>query len=371
MNLDLYILNQELVPLGLLDKFTGLIWTERFSSLGSFELWCELNSETLELVKEDNFVWIGGTKTGLIEYKELIKDESGNKSLHIQGRLSECLLSFRTIYPQISYTGDVIGLLVKLLNDNLITPLDPSRSIPIVTLGEVPEDLGQEVSYQKLGGNLNDEIASLCDTYNLGYSLGYSPGAKSLSLQILKGKDRSLQGSLDSVILSSELSDLIDSSYSYNKSELCNLAYVGGEEPSEDEPLTSRKFQIVGESQGLQRRELFIDAKDIKSENEEGALIPDNEYLLMLKERGLNELSSYPEVQTYQATLRTFGTPTYEFNKDFFLGDKVTLQDKELGLDLDINITEVTQTWDESGYSMDLTFGYQQLTLQQKIKRGK
>lgn len=372
MELDIYVLSSDLVPLGLIDKFTGLIWTERFSSPGSFELWCELTPDTLEFIKEDNFIWIGGKKIGLIEYKELVKDEAGKKLLHAQGRLSECLLNFRTIYPQLTYTGDIIGLVVKLLNDNLCFPSDPNRSIPILALGEYPDDIGVEVSYQKLGGLLGDEVSALCETYNLGYSVEYTPEEAQLQLKILTSLNRSIsQESLDPVILSSELSDLVDSSYSYNKSELCNFAYVGGKEPSEDsEPTESRKFQTVGDSIGLQRRELFIDAKDLQSEDSEGNVIPEAEYLLMLKERGLSELSSYPEIQTYQATLRTFGTPTYEFNQDFFLGDRVTLQDKELGLELDIQITEVTQTWDESGYSMDLVFGYQQLTLQQKIKRG-
>lgn len=105
MSLNLYVFDNTITPLGVIDVVTGLTWEEKFSDAGNFELWCPLNNQNAELLREDNLLWIGGESAGVIEFKELTSDEEGTETIHIQGRLAESYLDYRTIYPTVSMTG--------------------------------------------------------------------------------------------------------------------------------------------------------------------------------------------------------------------------------------------------------------------------
>jgi hypothetical protein len=81
MGLNLYVFDNEINPIGIIDVVTGLTWEEKFADAGSFELWCPLNDQNVELLQEDYLLWIGGESAGVIEFKELTSDsEAGRHS---------------------------------------------------------------------------------------------------------------------------------------------------------------------------------------------------------------------------------------------------------------------------------------------------
>lgn len=364
MILDVYVFDSSLTAIGAVNSVTELIWIESFCNAGSFEFWCPLNDSNISLLKENNFVWIERPTLGLIEYLETITDTDGERSLHIQGRLCECFLDFRVVYPAVSLSGEASKVLRFLVEKTLVNPDDPNRRVPYFVIEETPE-FGNKLSYQQTGNSVLLEASNICSAYGLGFQVQFDVENQQLKFRVLQSMDRTIeQEERDPVVISSDFDDILSSTYYHNLTDLKNLAYVAGEDSGID-----RKVVEVGELTGFFRRELFVDARDIQSESETGEPIDPENYSDMLSDRGKTKLQDYRDVQAYEAKVRTFGSTGYTFEKDYFLGDFVTVQDKQLGLQISVQITALEITYTREGKQFELTFGTSQPTIAAILKR--
>lgn len=365
MALNLQVFNKNINRLGVVDVITGLTWTERFADAGSFELWCPINDQNIELLQEDNLLWIGGDSAGLIEFKELTSDENNTQTIHVQGRTCECYLDFRTIYPRIASTGKVSALMQKLLTDHVISPTDTDRTIPGIELDPNQAALGDPVSFQKTGDTVLMGCTDLGQSHAIGFRLKFIPADKKFLFQAYQGVNHTIDQTTETpVLFSSELDDILESSYSHNKSNYRNVAYTAGEGEGSNRTVIS-----TGEVTGLERREVFIDARDLQSTRDDGTAISTAEYNAMLLQRGKSKLEDYKDIKTFSATIRTFGITSYVYGTDFQLGDTVTIYDARLKVKTNAMVTETMKTFDEDGERLDITFGYGQPTLANKLKR--
>lgn len=367
MKISLYVFDNSITLLGAVDVVTGLTWTEKFSDAGSFELWCPVNDHNAQLLREDNLLWAGGDTAGIIEFRELTSGEDGAQSIHLQGRLLTSLLDYRVVYPTLVASGTISQVMCQQVDTYLISPIDPKRKIPLLELDPNQQDLGPKVSYQKTGDTVLLESSKLGEANSLGFKVTFHPKDRKMVFRVYQGVDRTLDQSVVTPLLfASDLDDILSSNYSHNKSEMRNVAYVAGEDSG-----VNRKVREVGDFSGISRRELFVDARDIQTELEPGSTLPEEEYYSMLDERGRTSLEDYKDIETFSATLRTHGVTTYQYGKDYFLGDRVTIYDRKLKVKTNALITEVTTTWDENGKVLDVAFGYEQPTIANKLRRRK
>lgn len=119
---------------------------------------------------------------------------------------------------------------------------------------------------------------------------------------------------------------------------------------------------------GLSRRELFIDARDLQREDEDGTIMPEDEYISILTTRGEEKLGENQLVRSFSATVRTID-PTYVYGKDFFLGDTITVTDERIGITVDAVVEAVQHSFSGDGESLVFTFGYGQPTLYDILRR--
>lgn len=119
---------------------------------------------------------------------------------------------------------------------------------------------------------------------------------------------------------------------------------------------------------GLNRREFFVDARDLQSEVEPGTVLTPDEYLSLLSLRGLEKMAEHQLVESFSAEVRTYN-PTYQYGVDFFLGDTITLTDDRLGLTIDAVVRAAEQSASRNGETLTLTFGYSMPTLHSILKR--
>lgn len=372
MKSDAYVFSSDVNLLGVIDTLTGIIWQEEFSSVGKFELWCPLTILNGSLLQPDNIIWTGKDSAGIVESKELQRGSDGTFSIHIAGRLAECYLDYRTIFPVFVMKGKAGSVVRSLVDQNLINPTNQARKISTVSLNPSPEQplLGDTISYQQTGGLLASEISGLCEANSLGFRLKFNPPKPNIQpgfiFTLYKGVDRSIdQDAVDPVIFSSELDDILESTYFYNKADFRNVAYVAGEDTGENRKIVETDHSQNG---GVHRRELFVDARDIQSEQNK-EVIPEADYQLMLVQRGDTKLEDYKEIENFSSSIKTFGNTSYVYGKDFFLGDIVTVYDKKLRVKVNARVTSCIDTYDENGYSLTLVFGYEQPTIANKLRR--
>ncbi|MCI9543526.1 MAG: hypothetical protein HFE93_04930 [Acutalibacter muris] len=118
---------------------------------------------------------------------------------------------------------------------------------------------------------------------------------------------------------------------------------------------------------GLSRRELWVDARDIQSGEGEGALSPE-EYAQALETRGREKLAECQLVQSFTAQVRT-QDPTFEYGRDYKLGDRITVSDRRLAVTVGAIVTAAEYTVSREGRGLSLTLGYSQPTVYEKLAR--
>ena len=113
-----------------------------------------------------------------------------------------------------------------------------------------------------------------------------------------------------------------------------------------------RKRVTYGSSAGLDRYELYVDARDVSSQVEEGETI---DYDAVLTARGVEALAEYGVIESFEGQVEPHYS--YKYGKDYYLGDIVQVVN-EYGISSSARVTEVIETFDQDGYSIIPTFQY-------------
>ena len=117
---------------------------------------------------------------------------------------------------------------------------------------------------------------------------------------------------------------------------------------------------------------MFVDARELRSEitGENGSVVKleENVYNDMLNDKGDEKLAEHITAESFEAKMRVIGNIQYKYRTDYNKGDKVIVQDTDLGIQVVAKVTEVSENYDDE-YELIITFGYSYPTLIQKVKR--
>ena len=360
--MELYIFDPSLNFVGLLDNFTSLQWMRRYAKCGDFELHCSLNPDNLALLARGNIVWKkDDPEAGYIEFRQMAQDTEGKETLVIKGKFISGYLGRRIIWGQEILQATAESAMRTLVTKNGITPTDPNRIIPNLILGSLGGFL-QTVNYQTSYKNLLDEIENLCGLSELGYRVSLDILTSKLVFKAYEGLDRSVNQIVNPrAIFSKEFENILTQQYTDSLNNFRNTALVGGMGEG-----AARKLVAIGSSVGLDRFEMFDDAKDLTNVVNEVTLT-DPEYTATLVDRGNSKLAETQEIQTFDSTINLNSNLVYK--TDFDLGDIITCVSKKWGLTLDTRITEIKEIYEEAGPSINVTFGNNIPTLLSLIKQ--
>ncbi len=376
-NISIYVYkldnDETFEALGEINKFTSLIWPTKFNGYTTFQLNAPVTPENKNLIKKGNVIWCGGDNACFIEIIQSDTDENGQKTYTVKGRTLEMLLTTRIIWGTYNCINKHTStVMYDIVDKNCINTNNVSRKIPFLECAE-DEQIGKIISLQKTGGEVYDALQSISTDADLGFDIIFNPRERKLIFKVTEGVDRtSVISSEDNsklVIFSTDLEDILSSSYYTNNQDVKTVAYIAGEGEG-----ANRKHVVSGnnESSGFIRRELYVDARDLQSKitDDDGnnTEISDNDYNNMLADRGTEKLSERIEVESFEAKMRVIGDIQYIYGIDYFKGDKVIIQDTELGIQVIGKITEVSENYDDE-YELVITYGYSYPTLIQKIKQ--
>lgn len=356
-----YVFNESLQRIGIINKYTALQWDETWGESGSFKLWAVLTPENQQLLVKDNLIWNGRDQLGLIEViKKGISDE-GESTIVVSGRFVEQVwVGRRIIWGKLVYVNKKVGAIISdLFNTQVISPKDPRRVIPNVELNPAQTPLGPEVSFTRSYENVWKTIKELNAIGSLDTHLVFNPMRSKLVLKISEGTD------LHEVVrISTDLNDILSSEYSEDSSGYVNTALVAGQGQDENRVVT----YVNTDNSGLDRREMYVDARDLSQTDEEGMEISLEVYKEMLQNRGDGVLQANPLYREYTATIRTQGKTAYTFEKDYNLGDIISIIDNKIGVTLEAMVKGSKRYYDQEGESIDLTIGISLPTITQLIK---
>lgn len=356
--------------IGEVNQYDSLIWPDKFNGYASFELWAPITEENSEYFKKGNILWCGGDNAAVVEIVKSTIDDKGTKIFNVKGRTLEMILTTRIIWGTYNASNKYASTaMYEIVNQNCINPSNASRKIPYLECAE-DKSIGDKISIQRTGGEVYTILNTIAASSDIGFNVLFRPKEKKLIFEVVAGVDRTIeQSAVDPVEFSTDLEDILSSSYYTNDQDKKSVALVMGEGEG-----ASRKSKISGDNttKGFGRRELYVDARDIQSEsvNEDGTTttLTPAEYDAALVNRGDDKLAKCKTTETFEAQIRVFGDVQYEFGKDYQKGDKVTVRDRQLNVVVSARITEVEEDFDDE-YALVLTFGYSYPTIMQKVKQ--
>ena len=334
------------VWIGIIEEPTSAIWTRRYNKPGEFEIYTPATAELLAIIAEDCFITRDDNNgVMVVERVELATDAENGDFVKISGRSADCLMDRRIILEQTTLSGRVDRAIYKIIDENAINPANPARALPLTM--DIPDAMADTISAQHTGTNLLTAVEEICAAYGLGFRVvSDSTTQIVLRVELYVGKDRSAAQAVNSpVYFSPEFENLISSSYAFDMTGYKNVAVVAGEGEGK-----ARKRAMIGEASGLLRRELYVDARDMSTNEGE---ISEAEYAAQLEARGVEKLAETWTTEAFSGEVDTVNT--FELDVDYTVGDIVTVEN-EYGIRVDTRIAAIPEYWDENGYSTDCVF---------------
>lgn len=346
--MDLWIYSQTFELLGIVDTASSVIWADRFRQCGDMEIYLPASEEMLELLQNERFVVRQDSRMAcIIEKVQTTTDEENGDYMTVTGRCLRSILDRRIIWDQTALSGNLENALRKLVTDAFISPKIPERKYTGLSLAPA-HGYTETVETQYTGTVLLEALEELCAAYDYGFSVYIQDGG--LVVDFYKGVDRTVeQLSNTAVVFSEEYDNLAGSTYTMDATAYKSVALVAGEGEG-----TARRRTVVTRStdlSGLARREMFVDARDISSNDGE---ITDAAYTAQLAARGKADLSAASVVESMEGSVVT--EQMYTFGVDYALGDHVTVVAR-YGRQANAQVLEVVETEDENGYTCTPTFG--------------
>lgn len=370
------ILDDTMRIVDVLRKYEYSQYQYKAREIGTFQINAMLDKENLYLMdKTKNFyVLFDDDVFGVIESVKRESDSETSKVFVIKGSLALKLLEYRVIKGQVTFKGKSYKYIEELVKQNLIMSDDSNRNIALSVEFEDEERLKQVCSIidkQVTGGSLWDEISEVAEVDKLRIVL--KPNVVVINrenpynidgwtLIIGAGEDRTRHRGnkvVSPVVFSQSLSNIANTDYIVDRSKLKNTVYIAGEGEG-----TDRKWYNIdvnsdvtfGERKGWNRKELWVDARDIQSEQDNKKLT-DAEYEELMKQRADEKAKDNDLSEEYTATVTDI-TKQYTYKKDYNIGDFVTIADEELGMEFDAQITNVIVTRKDDREIIDLEFTY-------------
>ena len=369
------ILDTTKTKIGIIDTAQSIIWHSVYFGVGDFEIYVEATANNIELLQIGNYVAREDTNdVGIIESINVDFDLQNGYMITASGRFLKSILDRRLIYKLSGNTNTptILSGLVevaarKLVQDNAINcTFDSRRNISGLALGQLkgfnkqivdingnPSQI--QVSYQ----NLLEYTDELLKDYGYAAKVTINDSNKNFLYTVYTGTDRSVDntGGYQPIIISTDYDNLNSSAYSFDVASLKNAVLIGGA----GEDLDRFYSLLTGGLTGLQLREVFLDASSInRTYKEEGSDTEQEyttaEYTALLNQEGKVALNETIAVENFNGDINvSFGI--YQFNRDYFLGDIVTIQDNKINKYVNNRITEATEVQDENGYTVDVVFG--------------
>lgn len=335
----IYILDKNLKRIGLIDNYVSLIWTTRYYLCGDFELYLPVTSDFFEMLQIGYYLQTTESDyTMIIESIDIKTDAENGNYLTVSGRSVESLLDRRIVFPRAGVSNMTIeATAAYLIHYNFVSPTVDDRKIPEIGIFDTAKNFPEKITSQYFGDNVYETITQLCQTYGYGFRMLLKNGKFTFEMYDGLNRTRSQKENAPAVF-SSEFENLVNTEYAYDIKESKNVALVAGQGEG-----TLRKTTCAGTGTGLERREIFVDARDLSNEE-----LTDSEYITVLQSRGIEKLSEYERYPQYTGEVNNF--PDY-----CSLGDIVEVEN-EFGMKATARIVEIIESYSTSGNTRIPTF---------------
>lgn len=343
--MELLALNKEFQPLVYV-PYINLQWEREYYTFGQFSvqiLAADYDPAMAYLYTPDR------PETGIIQKIELEETIKG-RFVQLSGFFLEKILDDKIVYPTF-YASGMMETTVRSMVQAY------KGDIPLLSLGAAA-GLGNSVIWQETGGHLGTVGYEKLQTQELSQRCLYDYQQNKITYAVWQGLDRTQAQTVNNfVVFSDGFRNLSKVQASLDSSNYKNYAVVAGEGEG-----TARKVAYADLSSGGYRQMLFVDAKN---ERYDAAEQTEEEYLAGLRQKGLEKLLDYQVVQNIEVDV---SQGTFQYLRDFDLGDRVDVVISDIGVSLEARIVSVHEVIKRGQHTVSIELGNKKLTAYKKAR---
>lgn len=342
------VYDKNLQYVGIVVDYESATFRRSWHSIGDFTIIINRNITGASYFQAGYIVAFSedNNKTGIILDIDQSFSEDGTSSemLTIKGKQAKYCLSWRNIEPPAGQAHYAITDAAETVLKNVVTTQasqlanDVNRRMPF---GVAPsKELGGTYvfseRYTKTVAEAAEEISM---STGIGWSLELDIFSGIMSFDCPEPIDRTADQTVNKVaIFAPNIRTLKSGTVKNQTSQYKSLAIVGGQ--GDGTARVIRKVSFGSEPSGFDRREMFIDARDLETNAD-------------LDARGLQKLEEVSNIISAEGQPQQVSPLVY--GVDYDLGDLCTFY--AYGVRNDMRITEVTEGWGYAKYSISLTIG--------------
>lgn len=344
--MELYVYDENVELIGIIDTYISLIWTDRYSRAGYFELYVTASKRNVQLLKrfryvcrpeitEKNIMYINGIQTKW--------SQDNGRCLIVTGYTADGLLRKRIMTTVAS--GSMLSILRRTLEQSPISGVEIETDEALA----VPAD----VYYEDRSLNAEEWAFKSIKRVQKNVSLNskFSMEKGKIIIGLREGRDRSLELSF-----SDESDNIISSEYAFSEEGCGNAIIAITKRPTDGEFPNGLPIYVYDNGEtGVERTEISIEVEPIMKEV-------------------VTETGSYMELD-YSATLsalkRQATGMTKPYTESFFMeignikdyrvkwkvGDLVAVKNSERKTTYIKRIEEVKEVYDRNGFRIFPTLG--------------
>lgn len=344
--------------LGVLQNEKSIQWAENYRNSGEAKIVCAATAENVALLSLGNRIYNPDTRTIADIVATDVVEWSGETELTVRAQTSAAELNRRVIMATEVISNVEAGMRRIYTNNR--------RDLPIVLGAEkgFTETISTEITWD----TVLEAYQVLSEASGLGFRVVFDPAAKTETMDIYKGTDRT-SGENYNGYFSTALGNMLNFSLGKDEKSYCNVAVVAGEGEGKDRVVV---IVSLGTHQGQDRRELYVNAASTRKEyqiatptgqvDEYGnptytyttGAYTDTQYTAMLRQAGISELLK--NITTITVSTEVTQNPL-EFGNDYFLGDILPLKSGLYDINMTARVLSATFIREETGDKMTVTLG--------------
>ena len=255
--IDIVVLDGDLNRIDVVDNYESLLWVSRYNDIGDCEVYLPATDKAIQLLRKGYYLARDDDDMVCrIERVEIDTDVENGNYLVVTGYDVKKILDQRVIWSTLTVDGKVEDEIRTMVQTSVCTPALYGRQIK-KSLGQQMFYLGDPAGFTEVTTeqvtytNVGKRIREICKKYNWGYKIIVDQNK--FWFVLYDGEDKS-----DSVIFSENYENLRSTKYIDDSSNLANVALVAGEGEGSE-----RMRNVSGFADGIDRYEIFVDAKDL------------------------------------------------------------------------------------------------------------
>lgn len=350
------ILGIDLEPLGIVENYTTLTLKPSFFGIGSFEMSVPATPQLKALLDVNLLIDFGleGELVGIIEGIAINLTSLGAR-LRIYGPMLDGIMRRRVVVPSDDKEllgwdvaeGTVGRIMAHYVTDHAITPIQPTRSFPLLKLAHNIDDVGMDTVAKARFGLVSDTIQSVAQFASVGWRIIIA--GDHYEFEALDPVDRT-ENSENPLVLSTMFKNIKTADTELDKTDFANTVYALG-----DGEYENRLHQVFYTDDvpvaGWDRFETVADCGNEPS-------------IARLREIALQKIADLEQTQSLMLQLNSLSS-------DAHLGDFITIYLPEINAFYDLIISEMTITWQGSTTQVGLTLGRPPRTLVSQLQRAR